>query len=669
METINIVFSSDNKYAQFMAVTLCSIFENKKCLNKIDIYILDGGIKDNDKDKLAGLEVRYNFKITYINVDTSFFKDFYVNNRMTSAAYFRTIIPKLLPCLEKILYLDCDIIITGDILELYKTNINNYFFAAVEDYGSGNIRLDELDMPPHAKYFNSGVMLINLKKWRENNICEKLINYIKKHPERLKLYDQDALNALMWNNYLTIPLKYNYTTSLLYKYNSNYNNVLKDNLVIHYAGDKPWNYFSKNPLNEAYFYYLKKTPWKDIKYIDLNIKTILGEIYLRTKKNIIINGKIKKILKSCISMFLYLLIKFNPKNNEAAKEKTLLIIKIDAIGDYILFRNFLKIIKESSKYKDYHITLLGNVVNKSIAETLDKNFVDNFIWINKRNIFKNPLSILKLIKLVSNKYKIAIQATFSREFIGDLLVKISGSETRIGFAGDHNNISEKEKNITDKWYTKLININPSINFEFYKNRSFFSQILGTNLTIKKPEIIIEDTGWNQPINIPDNFVILFPGSLVESKKWPSQNFKEVGSYLIEKNNLNVIICGSKSDNTAAKVITGTDSHIIDLTGKTSLTELIYIISKAKFVISNDTSGAHIAAALNIPVIVLSRYNHYMRFIPYPPEICYKMIFLFPNTFKELTENELIEKFKNGSNEDISLISVNQVKEAVKQFMI
>jgi len=379
-------------------------------------------------------------------------------------------------------------------------------------------------------------------------------------------------------------------------------------------------------------------------------------------------SKIKKIIKSTISVFLYLLVKFSPRNKEALKERTLLIIKLDAIGDYILFRNFLKIIRENSTYKDYHITLLGNEVNKSIAETLDKDFVDNFIWINKKNIFKNPFKILNTVKLINNKFAVTIQATYSREFIGDLLVKASDSKIRIGFTGDYNNITAREKRRTDKWYTKLINIDPDINFEFYKNRSFFSQILNTDLTITKPSIDTEGIPVLHTLGLPNDLIIFFPGSLVKAKQWPAQNFKELGNHLIEKYNLNIVICGSKSDDEAAEIIKSGNNKIISLTGKTSLLELIYIISKAKLVISNDTSGAHIAAALDTPLIVLSRYNHYLRFIPYPKEISEKIICLFSNIFKDLSEKQLVEKFKNGSNEDISLISVEQVEKAITKFI-
>ena len=265
---------------------------------------------------------------------------------------------------------------------------------------------------------------------------------------------------------------------------------------------------------------------------------------------------IKKILKVFISYLLYRLIvlRFFFVKRVRQYNKTLLIIKLDAIGDYVLFRNFLEEIRTSSTYKDYRITFLGNSVVKDLAETLDKVFIDEFIWINKRDVFKNPFSILKIADLIYNKFNTTIHATYSREFVGDLLVKLSGSETRIGFYGDCNNISEKEKNKTNTWYTKLVHIDPKINFEFYKNKSFFSQILNSELIIKKPHINLKNLPISTPPLLPSNFVLLFPGAQQSFRRWPADKFQSIANYLINKHNLDVVICGSKSDSALADII-------------------------------------------------------------------------------------------------------------------
>ena len=287
IDNINIVFSTDDGYAQFLGVALCSIFENKKETTFIDVYIIDGGISKVNKNKLHIIAERYNFKIIFVKIDKTLFSGFYTNKYMSQAAYYRILVPEILPNLHKILYLDCDIIILKDLAELYNTDINNYIFAAVEDYFTEKDRHLELNMPMNAKYFNSGVMLINLDKWRESNMSEKVINFIRENPTKLKLYDQDAMNAVMWNYYLCIPIKYNYVTALLKKQKDDYQNIEKECVVIHYAGNKPWNYLNENPLDHNYFRFLKLTPWKNKKYVDFNTRNIIRKIVRKTLSKLI----------------------------------------------------------------------------------------------------------------------------------------------------------------------------------------------------------------------------------------------------------------------------------------------------------------------------------------------------------------------------------------------
>ncbi|MFA6995446.1 MAG: glycosyltransferase family 9 protein [Patescibacteria group bacterium] len=379
--------------------------------------------------------------------------------------------------------------------------------------------------------------------------------------------------------------------------------------------------------------------------------------------------KAEKILKIYLIRLIYVLanIRFGFRRWGKVSGKSLLIVKLDAIGDYVLFRNFLEEIKKSAFYKDYSITFLGNNSVRDLAETLDKDFVDKFIWIDKKHILKRPLVFFNLINLIYKKFSVVIQPTFSRELIGDLLVRLSGASIRIGINGDTNNILSQEKKVSDKWYTQLIDIKSEINFEFYKNRDFFSQILKRGLLIKQP--VIKSINISSTIRLPDHFVVLYPGAQQDFRKWPADNFRLIAGYLIEKYNIDVVICGSSSDNDSGRIInSGSSKRIFDLTGKTNLIQLIYIISRAKLIISNDTSGAHIGAALDIPTIILSQFNYYSRFVPYPPEISDNLICLLPHIADNVSESELINKFKHGSSVDISLIPVDEVKQAINKFL-
>lgn len=267
-EIMNIVFSSDKNYTELMGVSLCSIFENKKGDYHINVYVLDGGILKKDKKRLEVLEEIYDFKIRYIEMDTVFFKNFSVNMHYTQAVYYRIITPKILPNIKKILYLDCDLIILDDLYELYNTDIGNYPYGAVEDLFLAKTRNEELGIHKDGKYFNSGVLLMNIDKCNELNTDEIILQFIRKNVDKLKYVDQDALNVTMLNKIFPLEHKYNYFPFLADNKELNESEIKNNVKIIHYAGRKPWNYFDKNIFIQKYFYYSNKTPWKYFKKIN-----------------------------------------------------------------------------------------------------------------------------------------------------------------------------------------------------------------------------------------------------------------------------------------------------------------------------------------------------------------------------------------------------------------
>ena len=114
-------------------------------------------------------------------------------------------------------------------------------------------------------------------------------------------------------------------------------------------------------------------------------------------------------LKTVIKIIIYRFIDFFIKPSKEIKTKSLLLIRLDAIGDYVLFRNFIEVLRKNNKYKDYSITLLGNSAWKSLSQELDGEYIDNFIWLD-RSKFYNDLfyRYKKLQELVSNGYEIIL---------------------------------------------------------------------------------------------------------------------------------------------------------------------------------------------------------------------------------------------------------------------
>ena len=330
------------------------------------------------------------------------------------------------------------------------------------------------------------------------------------------------------------------------------------------------------------------------------------------------NIKFKTIIKLIAYFIINLLIRPSKKINP----KSLVLIRLDAIGDYILFRNFIEILKKSSKYKDYSITLIGNVARKNLTEELDYKFVDKFIWLDRHSFSKDLIyRYRKLKEIVSSGYEIIINPIFIRTFFfDDNIVKLINAKEKIGSGSNTSNIEVWQKNISDKYYTKLIQNQKEPMFEFYRNKEFFENLFDTKININKP--IISLNKENLEFKLSKKYAILFIGASDRYRKWSVEKFSKIGNHLKKKYGYDIVICGSKNEiNEANELEKYFDKNILNLTGKTTLLELLSVISNGDLILSNETSAPHIAVALNLKnIFVIYNGKHFGRFTPYPKEI-------------------------------------------------
>ncbi len=367
-------------------------------------------------------------------------------------------------------------------------------------------------------------------------------------------------------------------------------------------------------------------------------------------------------IKNVLNYFMFLI--FRPlvkKNKNKIIPGTLLIVRLDAIGDYILFRNYLKIIRESNAYKDCKITLCGNIIWKDLAENLDGDVVDDFIWIERENFYNNIFYKISVLKTIYKKgFETAIHPVYTREILyGDEIVWASNAPVKIGSRGAADKHSKWKKHfVSDDWYTKLVPVSKEHKFEFYRNKEFFEKLFETKLNLQRP--ILKVDGVTQ-MQIPDkDYVLLFPGAGVKERLWDISNYYSVANYLIEKLGIYIAVAGGRSEKELAGFFLDKPGSemVIDFTGKTSLLQLAVLISKAKLIISNETGAIHIAAAANIPFICISNGQHYGRFHPYPEEIFKKGYYLYPEGFKINSSDagETSEEFRYGSVLNINTVS-------------
>ena len=270
---MNIVFATDSIYLQHLTVALASLLENN---NGMNIYIINNDISESDWKKLGKLFAGKDSILIDSKIDDSQIESLITLSYFTKATYYRLFIPEIVKE-DRALYLDVDIVVTQQIDDLYNAEISNTFLAAVDDMDVHNY--NELEMESSAKYFNSGVMLINLEYWRAYNIKGKVIEFVGRKPEVIRWADQDGLNSVINGNWLELHPQYNLHTRLLYiEYDpvSPIKEAINNPVIIHYTGpSKPWHFRNKHPYKHLYWKYLKMTPYKYFIPDDFNIVNIV----------------------------------------------------------------------------------------------------------------------------------------------------------------------------------------------------------------------------------------------------------------------------------------------------------------------------------------------------------------------------------------------------------
>ena len=293
---INICLSFDEKYAQHAAVTMVSLMKN--CSRNIHFYIIDSepsGITES-RSKIVKLVEMYGAKISFRTIDLSVFKGFPVWKPMQDSPnkyvpYYRLCLADLLPEIERIIYLDTDIVVQGDIAKLYDLEFaKDQFIAGVNDMDSEELK----EKISTSAYINSGVILFDLATIRriKLNVVEESIKILQNFRERISLnIDQDLINIIFNDHIRLLDISWNaQSVGTPRGFKLGYDDKSIEKNIIHFiASHKPWMFNCKSGYQHLYFRYLSYTPWKlkCIKYLFIKIKKFIFE-----KKNVSATQKI-----------------------------------------------------------------------------------------------------------------------------------------------------------------------------------------------------------------------------------------------------------------------------------------------------------------------------------------------------------------------------------------
>jgi len=281
-QPIRLIFGVDGSYSQHLAVTLVSLLENNPA-NRFEIVVVTLNMAAEDLRRIEVLVARFaNATLAFQPFDISRYSHFRTDGHISHASYLRIFIPEILPEeVEKVIYLDCDMVVRHDIAPLWHSDLGEEVLGAVRN--PFFVRHQDLEMPAAAGYFNAGVLLMNLKRWREQDGTARLIRFIEAHHDHLWAHDQDALNAVFCGQIRELAPRWNFQTSVLWcepdslslSYPA-FRGLLADPGIVHYTTpSKPWHFSNSHPFKGAYYQYLAKTPYSDFQPHDISAAGLL----------------------------------------------------------------------------------------------------------------------------------------------------------------------------------------------------------------------------------------------------------------------------------------------------------------------------------------------------------------------------------------------------------
>ncbi|MCH5203686.1 MAG: glycosyltransferase family 8 protein [Oscillospiraceae bacterium] len=281
----HIVYASDDRFAEILGVSLVSLYENSGDMSSITVYVLDSGITQENKAKIEEVCKSYDrpTPVWIKGLDISEVLSMKVTvDRGSLSQYARLFVAGSLPReLGRVLYLDCDIIIKKSIGGLWNIDLQGKTIGAAKDAFSRSYRAN-IGLQPNDIMFNSGVMLIDLDRWREQNVEERLLDFISRKKGKIQQGDQGALNAVLTHdiccidprfNSVTIYHDFSYREMMIYRKpaegfysEEQVEAAANDPSIIHFTtsflSKRPWIRGCQHRYVNEWLKYKELSPWK-----------------------------------------------------------------------------------------------------------------------------------------------------------------------------------------------------------------------------------------------------------------------------------------------------------------------------------------------------------------------------------------------------------------------
>lgn len=283
VESLCLIYSSDDNYVQHLGASIYSLLDKNRDFKQVRIYVIDNSISKCNKEKLSQIIVGFsNAQLFYISFD-KWKEQLQVNMEwdISLSSYARLFVGSMLPReVDRVLYLDCDMIVCDSLKSLWKTDFSGKILGAVQDSVSDSTK-GAVGLMPRQRYFNAGMLLIDLAAWRKANIEEECRKFIRSHQGNVHHHDQGVLNGVLSGKIFFLPLRYNLMTihyifnrKKILRYFGEHAHFWTDSeiekakekpVILHYTPSftvRPWIEGCHHPLANLYWDNLACTPWR-----------------------------------------------------------------------------------------------------------------------------------------------------------------------------------------------------------------------------------------------------------------------------------------------------------------------------------------------------------------------------------------------------------------------
>lgn len=281
---MNFLYTTNDKFVPQVGAGICSVCENNKDVDKINFYIFSVEIQEKNKVLLQELGKRYEREVLIIEMKAleTYFKFSFDTSGWNPIVLARLLLDQLLPDnVERIIYLDGDTIVRDSLQDMWNTDMGGAVIGGCIEPTVNKKQVTFLNMEG-IPYINAGVLLINMKKWREEKTGERIIKFYEKNNGRLFANDQDAINGALKGEIYYLSPRYNFyniydaypyrmLSSLVkpgkYIEREIFNYAVSHPAIIHYLGEeRPWRKGNKHRFRQDFKKYLELTPWSDMKF-------------------------------------------------------------------------------------------------------------------------------------------------------------------------------------------------------------------------------------------------------------------------------------------------------------------------------------------------------------------------------------------------------------------